>query len=202
MLLEAVPLLTLPFRTVSIATLVLGALAGCDRQSEEPAQPQESSTPVAVPDAAVLTGTPDYTFAGTEMPDAQLTDPSGQTLELAEKQGQPVLLNLWATWCVPCVTEMPLLDELAAETEGDLDVVTVSMDLQGAEAVEPFFAQHGLPNLPRWIDTEYDLGREFGGGPGLPITVLYDAEGKEVWRILGAYEWNSAEARELIAEAL
>ena len=198
MLLEAVPLLTMPFRSVILAASVLAFLGGCDRQSEEPAQPQEN---IAVPDAAILTGTPDYTFAGQAIPDAEVTDPEGNSFTLSDAEG-PVLLNLWATWCAPCVTEMPLLDELSAETGDDLRVTTVSMDLQGAEAVEPFFAQHGLPNLPRWMDTENALGRAFGGGPGLPITVLYDSEGEEVWRMLGAYDWDSAEARELIAEGL
>ena len=74
------------------------------------------------------------------MPAANVTDPQGRVLNLGALQGTPVLINLWATWCAPCVKEMPLLDELASEYEGRLRVLTVSQDMQGAEKVEPFFA--------------------------------------------------------------
>ena len=116
-------------------------------------------------------------------------------------QVQARAVNLWATWCVPCITEMPMLDELAAELGESVRVVTVSEDMTGAEAVEPFFAARNLSNLPKWMDPKNDLAVAYGGGAGLPLTVLYDAQGKEVWRILGGYDWSSAEARELVAEA-
>ena len=75
------------------------------------------------------------------MPVLNVSDPSGRNLNLGALQGTPVLVNLWATWCAPCVKEMPLLDTLAADYEGRLRVLTVSQDMQGAEKVEPFFAQ-------------------------------------------------------------
>src|SRR3546814_7611737 len=74
------------------------------------------------------------------MPAVNLTDPHGKTLNLAALQGQPVLLNLWATWCAPCVLEMPMLDDLADGMKGRVRVVTVSQDLRGADTVEPFLA--------------------------------------------------------------
>ncbi len=135
------------------------------------------------------------------MPAVQLTDPDGKTLALADTKGKPVLLNLWATWCAPCVIEMPLLDELAGELGDNVRVLTVSEDMKGAEAVVPFFEQRGFDNLPRWMDPQNDLAIAFGGGAALPLTVLYDAEGREVWRVMGGYDWGSAEARELVAEA-
>ncbi len=174
-------------------------VAGCDRQSAEPAQQQESSEAQA---ESELTGTLDRGFAGEAMPAATLTDPSGTTLTLAELKGKPVLLNLWATWCAPCVVEMPLLDELAGELGESVRVITVSEDIKGAEAVEPFFAERGFQHLPRWMDPTNDLAIAYGGGAALPLTVLYDAEGKEVWRVMGGYDWGSAEAREQVAEAL
>jgi thiol-disulfide isomerase/thioredoxin len=172
-------------------------LAGCDRQSE-PAQ-QEGAAAGA--NADQLSGTLDRSFAGEEMPEVEVTDPSGATLSLASLRGQPVLLNLWATWCVPCIVEMPMLDTLAGELEGSVQVITVSEDMQGADAVAPFFAEHGYRNLPQWMDPRNDLVIAYGGNASLPLTVLYDAEGKEVWRVLGGYHWDSAEARELVAEA-
>ena len=131
-----------------------------------------------------------------------VVDPSGTSLNLAEASGKPMLLNLWATWCAPCVVEMPMLDALAGEMGDRLRVVTVSEDMKGAEVVVPFFEQKGFPNLPRWMDTEMDLAFGFGGGGSLPLTVLYDAEGKEVWRMIGGFDWSSEEARALIEEGL
>ena len=174
-------------------------LAGCDRQSAEPAQQKEAAETEA---GTELTGTLDRSFAGQAMPEAELADPSGITLSLAELRGKPTLVNLWATWCAPCVVEMPLLDELAGELDESVRVITVSEDIKGAEAVEPFFAERGFKHLPRWMDPNNDLAIAYGGGAALPLTVLYDAEGKEVWRVMGGYDWGSAEAREQVAEAL
>lgn len=148
-----------------------------------------------------LTGVMDDAFTGESVPEVTVTDPDGDTLALHEV-GEPMLLNVWATWCAPCVVEMPLLDELAAELEGQVRVVTVSEDMRGAEVVQPFFEENDLPNLPQWLDPENDLAFAFGGGPVLPLTVLYDAEGREIWRVIGAYDWASEEARAQVLEAL
>lgn len=169
-------------------------LAGCDRESAETAQPQGAES------AEAFTGKVDRSFAGQPMPGAELADPGGAKLVLAELKGKPVLVNLWATWCVPCIAEMPLLDELAAELGETVEVVTVSEDIQGAEKVVPFFADNKFSHLPQWMDTPNALPPAFGAN-SLPLTVLYDAQGKEVWRVMGGYDWSSAEARELIMEA-
>jgi len=182
---------------VSLTCAFALALAGCDRESAEPAQPAGEAAEAA----EELTGKVDRSFTGEVMPAVQLTDPEGQTLDTASLRGKPVLVNLWATWCVPCVTEMPLLDDLAAQLGDDVLVLTVSEDFQGAEKVVPFFAERNLDNLPQWMDPENELAMAYGGGTGLPLTVLYDADGQEVWRVLGGYDWSSAEARELVAEA-
>jgi thiol-disulfide isomerase/thioredoxin len=185
-------------------TLPVALLAGaCDRETAGEAQQQENSA-AAKADASAeeLTGTLDRSHAGEPIPAVTVTDPSGASLVLAETRGKPVLLNLWATWCAPCVTEMPLLDRLAADLGDEVRVLTVSEDMKGAELVAPFFAERDLPNLPQWMDPKNDLAFAFDGGASLPLTVLYDAEGKEVWRVLGGYDWSSAEARTLIEEAL
>lgn len=182
---------------VSLTCALALVLAGCDRESAEPAQPEGETAEAA----GELAGKVDRSFVGEMMPVAQLTDPEGRMLDTASLRGKPVLVNLWATWCIPCVTEMPLLDELAAEVGDDVTVLTVSEDIQGAEKVVPFFAERDLANLPRWMDPQNELAMAYGGGAGLPLTVLYDSEGKEVWRVLGGYDWSSAEARELVAEA-
>ena len=210
MLLEPAPLPKLsPFSSTALSSLSLaGALArcapivallsvaGCDRQSEQPAQPADASA------APAAVGTIDTSFAGRIMPAADLIDPDGGTLALGETRGGPVLLNLWATWCVPCVEEMPLLDKVAADYDGRLRVITVSEDMGGAEKVVPFFAEHGLAHLPQWMDERNDLAIAFGGGAALPLTVLYDAQGREVWRVMGGFDWGSERARSAIDRAL
>src|SRR5690606_32354802 len=181
--------------TLSIALLA----GGCDRETAGEAQQQENSAAAKTEAGGEdLTGVLDRSNAGAPIPAATVTDPSGITLPLAETAGKAVLLNLCATWCAPCVTEMPLLDQLAADLGDQVRVLTVSEDMKGAELVEPFFAERDLANLPQWMDPANDLAFSFGGGASLPLTVLYDAEGKEVWRMIGGYDWSSAEARALI----
>ncbi len=187
------------YRFTAIACLFAGVLAGCDTQEGESAQGGEEIS--LETESHAFTGFVDRTHAGRAIPEVELVDPAGITLALAETSGKPVLLNLWATWCAPCVVEMPLLDDLAGEMSQDLRVLTVSEDLQGADKVVPFFETHGFENLPRWMDPDNALAFSFGGGGALPLTILYDAEGREVWRVIGAYDWASDEARALVAEA-
>lgn len=188
-------------RPLLLTTLFALAVSGCDRQSAEPAQPQEAAaSPAAASEQ--LTGTLDRSFAGTAMPAAMVSDPAGKELDLASLKGKPVLVNLWATWCAPCVVEMPLLDKLAGEMGDRLTVLTVSEDLQGKDVVAPFFAQKGYRNLPQWLDPQNALVMAYGGDTALPLTVLYDAAGKEVWRVKGGFDWAGAAARANISEAL
>ncbi|WP_234026978.1 TlpA disulfide reductase family protein [Erythrobacter sp. HKB08] len=148
-----------------------------------------------------MSGTIDRSRAGELMPAELVRDPAGRELNLGALQGQPVLVNLWATWCAPCVVEMPILDDLAAEYDGALRVVTVSQDMQGAEKVVPFFEKNGYEMLEPWLDPDNKLGFALGDGV-LPVTILYDASGREVWRVSGEYDWAGAEAREAIAEVV
>jgi thiol-disulfide isomerase/thioredoxin len=181
------------FRLLLTLVIPALALAGCDRQAPE--QPQAEAS------AASLAGKVDRSHAGELMPTLAVKDPTGKQLNLGALQGQPVLLNLWATWCAPCVEEMPLLDRLAGDYDGKLRVVTVSQDLQGDKEVPPFFASKKFAHLEPWLDKDNALSEMLGGG-NLPTTVLYDASGTEVARVLGGYDWSSPEARGLVDEAL
>ncbi len=179
-------------------TLILAlSLGACDREAATDAQEQGELGGAK----ASLVGEIDRGHAGELMPAVLLNDPSGKQLNTGALQGGPVLLNLWATWCAPCVVEMPILDDLAGEFGETLRVVTVSQDMQGAAKVEPFFAQKKFANLQPWLDSENALGFAIDGGV-LPTTVLYDSEGREIWRVIGEYDWSSAEAREAIAEGI
>lgn len=121
----------------------------------------------------------------------------GSELALPALAGRPVLVNLWATWCAPCVTEMPMLDDLAQD---GLRVVTISQDLTGEEAVGPFFAERDFEQLEPWLDPDNTLATHYAGGV-LPMSIYYDGDGREVWRLLGDLDWTGKEAAALLAEA-
>lgn len=188
----------------SLKSIVLGLaliapafLGGCDRQSGAESQQQ----PAGEGAGKEATGTPDRAQAGTPLPDVTVTDGTGATLDLQSLKGQPVLLNLWATWCAPCVVELPMLDALAGEMEGTLKVLTVSQDMSNTEKVAGFLAEKGGKRLEPWLDPKSDLTFALGAQT-LPTTILYSAEGVEVWRFVGGHDWTSAESAEMIAEGL
>lgn len=185
-------------RSLLIACLSVGLLAGCDRAADGGAQPADAASEGQ---AGALTGKVDARFAGTPLPDVVVRDGAGRSLDLGMIEG-PVLINLWATWCAPCVTEMPQLDELAGALDGEVRVITISQDLRGAEAVEPFFAAKRFARLEPWLDPETALSAQFSPEGQLPLTILFDASGKEVWRVAGGYEWASQAAMAEVRSAL
>ncbi|WP_343071108.1 TlpA disulfide reductase family protein [Novosphingobium jiangmenense] len=177
------------------------AVAGCDRQAASDSQPQSSTAPKESAAKGEFNGTLDIANRGKDMPDFTVTDPSGKSLKLRDLKGKPVLINLWATWCGPCVLEMPMLDKLAADNAGKLRVLTVSQDIEGAAKVSPFYAEKKFAALEPWLDTENNLGFFYETGM-LPTTVLYDKDGKEVWRMIGAHDWSGPRTAAMLAETL
>ncbi len=142
----------------------------------------------------------DRTNKGRPLPDLTLKDQAGAELKLASLAGKPVLINLWATWCAPCIAELPTLNALANRADLNLAVVTVSQDMAQTEKVQPFLDQRGLAQLPAWLDVKGDLAFHYGVQT-LPATILYDAAGKEVWRFTGERDWGSEASLALLAEA-
>ena len=135
-------------------------------------------------------------------PPAPFADLEGGTRTLADFKGRVILVNFWATWCAPCIREMPALDRLQAALGGaTFQVVLVSEDRRGAEAVAPFLKDLGLKHLSSFLDPRGVLGRGFRLR-GLPTTILIDREGKERGRIEGEAAWDGAAARALIEHYL
>ena len=188
----------LPLLSLTLPIVLL--MGGCDRQSGENSQPKETASPAtaANEEEEALNGTLDRSHEGEALPDATVEGPNGIMLSLAKLKGGPVLVNLWATWCAPCVKEMPMLDRLAGEP-GMPRILAISEDLKGAAAVNPFLQQHQFLHLQTWLDPQANLSLGYGGN--LPTTVLYGKDGKEIWRMMGGYDWSSEEAKKLIAEA-
>ncbi|WNO53714.1 TlpA family protein disulfide reductase [Stakelama saccharophila] len=158
------------------------------------------ATDSAASDTVGEAGGIDRSHAGEAAPDIGFTDLSGAKHTLDDFRGSPVLVNLWATWCAPCIKEMPTLDALASDMGDRLKVVPISQDLGGAEAVRPWFAKRDYAALQPYVDPDMGWSTTLGGN--LPTTVLYDATGKEVWRYTGDRDWSDTESRKLIAEAL
>jgi thiol-disulfide isomerase/thioredoxin len=127
-------------------------------------------------------------------------DPAGEPVSLADFKGKPLLVNLWATWCGPCVVEMPSLDRLAGREGERIQVLALSQDLNGRELVTQFFAARHFRQLDPFLDPEMAVMTALRIDT-LPTTILYDAQGREVWRMTGMAEWDGARARRLLAEA-
>lgn len=126
------------------------------------------------------------------VPEIQFQDGEGQPKTLAEYSGKVVLLNVWATWCIPCRKEMPTLDRLQAELGGpDFEVVALSIDRSGPDAARKFFAEIGIQHLALNIDASGKAMFELGI-IALPATILIDREGREVGRLIGPAEWDSS----------
>jgi thiol-disulfide isomerase/thioredoxin len=134
-------------------------------------------------------------------PDVAYVDENGEEVRLSDYRGQVILVNFWATWCGPCVEEMPALDRLQADLGGeDFQVVTVSLDRSMDDVLE-FFERIELENLPIIHDTNLASFSQIRT-PGLPTSVLYDREGRELGRVTAPAEWDSADAKALIRAAI
>lgn len=125
-------------------------------------------------------------------PETGFTNLDGKPASLADFAGKPAVVNLWATWCQPCLKEMPSLDRLQATLDGRLTVAAVSQDRGGAKRIGEFVAEMGLRKLTIYLDPKSDLGHALGVR-GLPTSIVIDKKGLVVGRVEGAAEWDSAE---------
>ncbi|MDZ7894671.1 MAG: TlpA disulfide reductase family protein [Sphingobium sp.] len=213
MLLEADLRVVMSLLLMSAAAMMVGA---CDRQSAGNAQGNaaNASAPAAPsPDEVPASGEKtapqsengfsfriDRSHKGEAAPDFVFTTMDGKDVTLASFKGQPMVVNLWATWCGPCVAEMPTLDAIArAHAGAKLKVLAISQDSQGAEKVTPFLAARKFAALTTYLDPENQFGFKYGTGL-LPTTVLYGPDGKETARVVGAMDWEGDQAKALIAE--
>jgi len=136
---------------------------------------------------------------GKPAPDAAFDDPDGKPVKLADLKGKPVLVNLWATWCAPCVKELPTLDRLAKT--GTVSVLAVSQDTAPHASVVAFLQAHHISTLKAYQDSNMALSGALGPDTVLPTSILLDSNGKEVWRYVGDLDWTSPEAAKLLSEA-
>lgn len=152
-----------------------GGTAACDRGLGAPGRLTTHDAPCALPG-----GPASVSFA----------DGQGRPLTLDDFRGKVVLVNLWATWCPPCIEEMPALDSLQARLGGDaFEVVAISQDRGGVSLPKAFLEREGLDNLTLYIDPDSATTRAIAA-PGLPTSILLDRQGRELARLVGPAAWD------------
>lgn len=197
--------------TLAAAALILVVLYGkTDAPVHEgPESVAESVGESAMPGEGGLgaNGLP-HSLPGVELteavpaaPGAVFYDAAGDLATLADFQGQFVVLNLWATWCAPCVAELPALARAQDMLGDDALILPVDMEKKGAEEISAFLAGNGAGALPTFIDRDYALMQAFEAFTvGLPYTIFIDADGQQVATASGPQEWDDPEAVEYIRE--
>jgi thiol-disulfide isomerase/thioredoxin len=175
-----------------VITAGLLALAAC----HQPAPRQNAGNQAASADQGIKGVHRDN--RGKPAPGAVFTDPDGKPVRLADFKGKPLLLNLWASWCAPCVKELPTLDQLAREKK--LQVLAVSQDDGPHASVVAFLQAHHIATLEPYQDAKMGFSGALGPDTVLPTSILVDAHGNEVWRYVGDLDWTSPEAARLLAE--
>ncbi len=152
-----------------------------------------TSATLALPRQASAVGSALEVFAPRRtLADAVFRDVDGAERRLADFAGTGLVVNLWATWCPPCVEEMPALDRLARQVRDDrIDVLALSQDRGGVDAVRAFYGRTGVRHLGIWLDPRGAAARAWGAR-GLPTTLIVDRAGKEAARLEGITAWDAA----------
>lgn len=167
---------------VAAASLAAGVLGG--KRLVPPARAQ------GLPGLENLTLLP----AGTTLPAIRFFTPDQQPLTLAHYRGKGVVLNLWATWCGPCVAELPTLDRLAGIVSKDnIVVLPVSSDAGGAATVRAFYDRSEIDHLPVLLDPSGAILQAWSV-PGIPVTVIFDRDGKPRAQLVGGADWGTEAA--------
>ena len=134
-------------------------------------------------------------------PAISFADLSGNPVSLSDFAGKIILVNLWATWCEPCVREMPSLERMQARLGDKITVVAISEDRGGSKAVEPFIGKLGLQSVKTYLDPKSAVERAFEV-QGLPTSFLIDRKGRVLGRVEGAAEWDSPKLLETLESFL
>lgn len=168
--------------------------------------PEQAQTPAAKSSAHPLATGAMTTFVfkpqPEALPDVPFLNGDGAQMSLASFKGKVVLLNLWATWCAPCREEMPGLDKLQAELGSDkFQVVALAIDKAGVAGAKKFLADIKAEKLGVYADPTGKEGTTLKV-IGMPTTILIDAEGREIGRLIGPAHWDSPEAKALVEAQL
>ena len=129
-----------------------------------------------------------------DLPDVAVEDDTGNSVEWDAFKGQALVVNLWATWCAPCIVEMPTLVALHERLGSEaFSVIALSQDRAGTRVAKPFLETNGWESLPLYIDPKGQFAKA-ASIRGLPTTLVISPEGQEIARLEGHADWNSEEA--------
>lgn len=131
-----------------------------------------------------------------------VTNGAGEPIALGDLRGKVIVLDIWASWCAPCVTSLPDLQAIAREMRGHgVRIVPISIDREGAVAAVRAYARKDIRSLPLYVGPTKEIMQRFGIN-GIPFTVVYDSRGRVVARFQGAQTWEPASLRQAITKAL
>jgi len=199
-------------RRLLVAALVIAAVAiaitfwvgnaGSPKASDCVPQPAAAKKvdAAATGQLAALNGT----GTGRGYADMTFTDKDGKPVKLSDFAGKFLLVNFWASWCIPCRAEMPALDKLAAEENGpDFMVLPINLDVgsNGLDKARKFLADGGWKNLPLYADSTFDAFKRLqteAVAAGLPSSLLLDKKGCEIGVLQGPAEWDSPDGKTVI----
>jgi cytochrome c biogenesis protein CcmG/thiol:disulfide interchange protein DsbE len=137
--------------------------------------------------------TPPPVVAGSEAPDFSYPDLEGKTVSLSDYRGKLVLVNIWATWCKPCVDEMPSMEKLYDNfKDKEFEILAVSIDKLGEKAVRPFMEFHKL-NFKALLDTRGEIQQVYRV-TGIPESFIIDRDGVIIEKVIGSFDWSSPKA--------
>jgi thiol-disulfide isomerase/thioredoxin len=159
--------------------LLLVSVAGGSTAEDNPSVPERTRLGEFIPASPLLPA-----------PSISFVDLAGNTVSLSEFTGKIVLVNLWATWCEPCLREMPSLERVQSRLGNKIAVVAISEDHGGSKTVEPFIDKLGLRSVKIYLDPRGAMERAFKV-QGLPTSFLIDREGRILGRVEGAAEWDA-----------
>lgn len=183
-------------RVSFLTVFLLVAAAGSAVAASEPDR-KAASSPQATKAGTAPLSKVSTAQAGRSAPGADFVMADGRKQDIEDFRSTPVLVNLWATWCAPCIAEMPALDRLQKRAGEKLVVLPISQDLGGWKAVNGFAKPGRFPNLRFAVDSDNDWAIAVKAA-GLPVTILYDERGKEVWRVSGPIEWDKVSVAALL----
>lgn len=187
---------------LSAVAAFAGIYVTLGRHDNQPAETSESRAQATHPLATGAMTTFVFKPTPEPLPDIQFLNGDSAPVSLASFKGKVVVLNIWATWCAPCREEMPGLDELQAELGSDkFEVVALAIDKGGIEGAKKFLTDIKTTRLAVFADPTAKEGTRLKV-IGMPTTILIDAEGREVGRLIGPAQWDSPEAKRLIEAQL
>lgn len=175
-----------------IAALLAGLAAGAGLGKSAAAQDSGGDMPAASTGIEPIMPSPPPPF--------HFTDRAGKALTLGDFKGQGLVVNFWATWCGPCVAELPTLAALSPKlSPDDIRVLAISVDMTGPAVVLPFFAAHHIDGLTPLFDESSSALDAFGTS-GIPLTVILDRQGRVVAKLEGGADWNNPSTASMIRQ--